>query len=103
MKYNNYYDVFLFYSKQYKYSLEYILEKVSKATKISVEALKTKSHKRENTEARQAYFLLAMKLTSKSLTEIGAIIPRDHATVLHAKKNAHLPKIKKIIKDTNLL
>ncbi len=103
MKYNNYYDVFLFDNQQNKYSLEYILKEVSRVVDIPVEALKTPSRKRENTEARFAYFLLSMELTSKSLTKIGAIIPRHYASVLHAKKNAHLPSIKKIIKNTNLL
>ena len=84
-------------------SLEEILSIVSKVTEIPLMALKGKTRKREVVEARQAYFLLSMILTENSLSEIGNLVNRDHATVLHAKQNEHLKSIQNIIEKTQLL
>ncbi len=83
--------------------LEEILKEVSKASDISIEAIKNPSRKREIVEARHAYCILAMQLTKKSLKQIGDLINREHATVLHAKSNAHIPEIQQIIAKTGLL
>jgi len=84
-------------------SLNYIFKKVCYASGFKEEVLLKKTRKREIVEARQAYYLLAMQLSSKTLSEIGELTGHDHASVLHAKKNAHISAIKSIIKKTNLL
>ena len=54
---------------------------------LSVDAISTKSRKREVVQARQIAMYLSKKLTQSSLAAIGeAIGKRDHATVLHACK-----------------
>lgn len=83
--------------------LEFILKKVCEVSGIGMEAIKSVTRKREVVEAKQAYFLLAMKLTKNSLVEIGRIVSRSHATVFYAKKNEFIPEIQQIIKNTNLL
>lgn len=85
------------------FDLEFILKRVCKVSGISIRAIKNRTKKREVIEAKQAYFLLAMKLTENSLTEIGNIVSRKHTVVLHAKKNEFIPEIQQIIKKTNLL
>ena len=99
-KYKSYYDIFIYPPQM---DLELILSKVCKVSGLNIEALKTKSRKRELVEARQAFFIIAANLTNKSLFKIGAMVNRDHATVIHAKDNAHIPEIKQIIAKTNLL
>lgn len=44
------------------------------------------NRKRENVRIKHAFFVSAQELTSVALADIGAIIDKDHATVLHAKK-----------------
>lgn len=54
---------------------------------LSVDAISTKSRKREVVQARQIAMYLSKSLTKSSLSSIGTIIgQRDHATVLHACK-----------------
>lgn len=90
-----------------EYAAEDILQIVSEVTGITVEAMKTKCRKREIVEARQAYFLINIKLKDKglistSLEYVGDIVNRDHATVLHAKNNDHLESIQRIIYNTQI-
>jgi len=47
----------------------------------------TRSRKAEVVLFRALYFKLATDTTSWSLEKIGKIVDRDHATVLHARKN----------------
>ena len=92
-------------------TLEFILERVCDVAEINIEAIKNRSRKRELIEAKQAYFLLAMKLTNEgkkgiyknSLATIGQVVFRNHSTVLYAKKNESIPEIQQIIKNTKLL
>jgi chromosomal replication initiator protein len=89
------------------FDAEEILKIVSEVSGIPVEAIKTKSKKREIVEARHAYFLISLYLKDKGLTnsilkDIGAIVNRDHVTVIHARKNEHLKSIQKIIYDTKI-
>lgn len=49
----------------------------------SIRNAKSKCRKPNYVSARQHYFFYAVKLTRKSLGEIGAEVNRDHATVLH--------------------
>ncbi len=54
---------------------------------LSVDAISTKSRKREVVQARQIAMYLSKQLTKSSLAAIGDVIgKRDHATVLHACK-----------------
>ena len=52
---------------------------------ISVENIKSKTRKREITQARQISMYFAKQLTKASLKNIGAYFGgRDHSTVIHA-------------------
>lgn len=86
-----------------KHDPEYVLQKVSIASGISIEALKSELSLRPICEPRQAYFLINLEFKEESgltLQEIADVVNRDHATVLHAKKVAHLNSIKRIIEKT---
>ncbi len=77
------------YVKQNKktYSIEMILEIVSKYFNVEVEDIQSKSRKRDIVQARQFAMYFAKKITNKPYTEIGKHIGnRNHATVLHACK-----------------
>ncbi|MCQ2192720.1 MAG: chromosomal replication initiator protein DnaA [Paludibacteraceae bacterium] len=64
-----------------------IQEAVCEYYNLDVDAIHTKSRKREVAQARQVAMYLARKFTKKSLAVIGSEIGnRDHATVLHACK-----------------
>lgn len=59
---------------------------VSEATEISMDALKSKSRKREIVEARQIAMAIMCKERCASLAEIGFFFGgRDHSTVIHAR------------------
>lgn len=53
----------------------------------------TNNRQRGNIIMKHAFFVAVRELTTLSLTEIGNILDKDHATVLHAKKN-HLGNLK---------
>ena len=54
---------------------------------LTVDAISTKSRKREVVQARQIAMYLSKQMTKNSLSSIGSLIgQRDHATVLHACK-----------------
>jgi hypothetical protein len=65
---------------------QYFLREVSAKTMISISVLQSKSRMREVVEARQIYFYRARKHTECSLSQIGKLVKRDHATVLHGVK-----------------
>ena len=68
-------------------TVEKIRDVVCEYFSLSVDAISTKSRKREVVQARQIAMYLSKQLTKSSLTSIGfAIGQRDHATVLHACK-----------------
>jgi chromosomal replication initiator protein len=68
-------------------TVEKIRDVVCEYFSLSVEAISTKSRKREVVQARQIAMYLSKQLTKSSLTSIGNTIgQRDHATVLHACK-----------------
>lgn len=69
--------------------LEGIMYKISEITNISVEQIKdTPRISEEVTTARQLYFYAAKRLRPfvLSSTKIGALVDKDHATVLHGIK-----------------
>lgn len=66
-------------------SIDYIQKIVCDYFNISVDALKSKTRKREIVQARQVAMYFAKIFTKNSLSVIGSIIGgKDHATVLHA-------------------
>jgi len=68
-------------------TVEKIRDIVCEHFSLSVDAILTKSRKREVVQARQIAMYLSKQLTKNSLTSIGYTIgQRDHATVLHACK-----------------
>jgi len=68
-------------------TVEIIRDTVCEYFSLSVDAISTKSRKREVVQARQIAMYLSKQLTKNSLASIGSTIgQRDHATVLHACK-----------------
>jgi len=68
-------------------TVEKIRDAVCEYFSLSVDAISTKSRKREVVQARQIAMYLSKQLTKSSLASIGNTIgQRDHATVLHACK-----------------
>lgn len=68
-------------------TVERIREVVCDHFSLSVDAISTKSRKREVVQARQIAMYLSKQMTKNSLSSIGDLIgQRDHATVLHACK-----------------
>ena len=68
-------------------TVEKIRDVVCEYFSLSVDAISTKSRKREVVQARQIAMYLSKQLTKSSLSSIGNTIgQRDHATVLHACK-----------------
>jgi chromosomal replication initiator protein len=68
-------------------TVEKIRDVVCEYFSLSVDAISTRSRKREVVQARQIAMYLSKQLTKNSLSSIGnSIGQRDHATVLHACK-----------------
>jgi len=68
-------------------TVEKIRDVVCEYFSLSVDAISTKSRKREVVQARQIAMYLSKQMTKSSLSSIGFTIgQRDHATVLHACK-----------------
>jgi chromosomal replication initiator protein len=68
-------------------TVEKIRDAVCEYFSLSVDAISTKSRKREVVQARQIAMYLSKQMTKNSLSSIGFTIgQRDHATVLHACK-----------------
>jgi chromosomal replication initiator protein len=68
-------------------TVERIRDVVCEHFSLSVDAISTRSRKREVVQARQIAMYLSKQMTKNSLSSIGDIIgQRDHATVLHACK-----------------
>ena len=73
--------------KQKVNTVEKIRDVVCEYFSLSIDAISTKSRKREVVQARQIAMYLSKQLTKSSLANIGFTIgQRDHATVLHACK-----------------
>jgi len=72
-------------------SLEHVFKTVSIETGVSEKEMKSKSRKRERVFARQLYCYCSIRLVkgelgNVSLANIGSVVDKDHATVLHARK-----------------
>ncbi len=73
--------------KRVDHTVEKIRDMVCEYFSLTVDAIATKSRKREVVQARQIAMYLSKQLTKNSLSSIGfAIGQRDHSTVLHACK-----------------
>jgi len=80
---NNHYKVYHKVVDVPEIKITDILKEVSMKSRISIELLKGKARDREIVEARQFYFARCRDKTKSSLTRIGSLVNRDHATVLY--------------------
>lgn len=72
-------------------NLEKIKQFVDRYYGISIDK---NTRKDEYIRARTMYYFLSREYTSKGLSDIGCILDKDHATVLHNLKNNHVFYIK---------
>jgi chromosomal replication initiator protein len=80
-------------------TLENLLSLSCDARGIPVDAIKTKCRKREITEARFAFFILAKDLLGINHEIIGEFVDRGHCDVSHALKNLReIPSIDRVVK-----
>ncbi len=71
-------------------SIDYIQKVVCNYFDIGIDAIQSKTRKREIVQARQVAMFFSKNLTKSSLATIGAQIGgKDHATVLHACKTVN--------------
>lgn len=73
--------------KQSNINFEMIAQGVASHFKIDVDLLFAKTRKREVSDARQMVMYMAKKHGKMSLTQIGAHLSRNYATVIHGCKN----------------
>ena len=66
-------------------SLPVILHFTSKYFEIEESTLKSKNRKREVVDARFMYMAFGERYTKNSLSKIGSLVNKNHATVLYAK------------------
>jgi len=65
-----------------------ILDIISNREKIPLELLKSKTRLKEISDVRQMYMYVTKEYNQKfTLTEIGLLVNRDHATVIHSIAN----------------
>ncbi len=86
------------------YTPEYIIEKIASYYNITTEEIAGKSKIKNTALARQISMYLMRKLTSLTLEEIGAVLNRDHSTVLHAIRRiedniSNSPEFADVIRD----
>lgn len=67
-------------------SLEKIKQFVDRHYRFNIDR---NTRKDEYIQARTMYYFISREYTSKSLSDIGALLDKDHATVLHNLKNNH--------------
>ena len=76
-------------SSGFKSDINLVLEKFCSANEISVFRIRDKGRETKDVAIRQSFCLWASKNTDLSSGEIGKIINRGHATVLHSVKTAN--------------
>ena len=86
------------------YTPEYIIEKIASYYGISIEEISGKSKIKNTALARQISMYLMRKLTNLTLEEIGAVLNKDHSTVLHAIRRiedniSNTPELADVIRD----
>lgn len=91
--------------KQANINFEMIAQGVASHFKIDVDLLFAKTRKREVSDARQMVMYMAKKHGKMSLTQIGAHLSRNYATVIHGCKNIEerLPYEKQLQEDVSAI
>lgn len=69
-------------------SAENILRLISHHLVVPIEELKSKCRRRDLNDIRHIYCQLTEMFCNLSLAKVGALIGRDHATVLHSRRKA---------------
>ena len=69
-----------------KIKCEEILRIVSEIEDVRMDALSSRTRKRDVVEARQIFCWLCKKHTKASLESIGTFVRRDHSTAIHSVK-----------------
>jgi len=87
-----------------KIQLETILKTVAEYYGLSLNLTKLKSRRADIVKVNHVYFYLASNFTNESLTKIGRLVNRDHATVIHGVNKIRIEinlylKIKTEIED----
>jgi chromosomal replication initiation ATPase DnaA len=73
-------------------SLQSIIDNCESLFRIPKGSIKSKSQKRQISDARFCYFYIAIKFTSYSKSFIGKFVNRHHATVAHGYKEFYMLK-----------
>ena len=86
---------------QYNHCLENILDEVCKYLNVNVSDAKSKNRMLRTKTARFYYSYLSKQLTDFSLQQIGDVVYRNHATIIHANTTVKgwLSYDKKVIKE----
>jgi len=86
---------------QYNKELETILDEVCKYLCVNVSDVKSKNRMLRTKIARFYYCYLSKLLTESTLTEVGDVVYRHHATVIHANNTVKdwLSYDKQVIKE----
>ena len=71
---------------QYNHELETILDEVCKYLSINVSDVKSKNRMLRTKIARFYFMYLSKQLTDATFQQIGDVVYRNHATVIHAVK-----------------
>ncbi|WOI53918.1 DnaA ATPase domain-containing protein [Parvularcula sp. LCG005] len=71
-------------------SLDELFRYVIEVFEVSAKDMTSKSRKQALVRARQAFCLVARKLTDSALAAIGSMIQRDHTTVMHSIDKAEI-------------
>ena len=72
-----------------------ILNEVSKSTGVSLDNLKSSRRNRNYADARYVYMRRAKEVTFCSFREIGLLVGKDHASVIHGVKQAQ--RVKQVV------
>ncbi len=86
------------------YTPDFIIEKIASYYGITVEEISGKSKIKNTALARQISMYLLRKLTNLTLEDIGALLNKDHSTVLHAIRRIEdnmstSPELADVIRD----
>lgn len=89
----------------YVVELEYILDEVCKYLELNVDRIKSNGRQAQNVKARFYYFYLARQHTNYSFANVGSIVGKDHASVMHGCKQieSYLSYDKEVINDLEQL
>ncbi|MEM9421123.1 MAG: DnaA/Hda family protein [Pseudomonadota bacterium] len=77
-------------TRREKVSLDDIFDFSAEVFGITPQEMKSKSRKQHVVRSRQAFCIVARKITDAPLTAIGGMIDRDHTTVMHSISKAEI-------------